>query len=286
MSRRIYRKALRALALHPTMMGSLGSLDWRSLLPNASESGSGDEEAASPPIPAETPSILQSAQGHGSRLFDRARAVTGLQPTRRDEAIERVCGGMSMRHRLFAFAVCFVLGWTLSIASFTSFSRLVSGNPTPFAVKYTIGNLISLASSAFLVGPAKQLRQMTHPTRWVSALVYVLAMFATLFCALKIERSNKKELAPTRHLVFAHICTHARDFSPHGTRHFFMYHTCVFILLNVTLPPHPNRTYYPRMSLVLLTCVVQFLSMGWYMLSYVPFGRRIASNCIRGAVSG
>jgi len=34
------------------------------------------------------------------------------------------------------------------------------GNPIPFVVMYSVGNVLNLLSSMFLVGPRKQLRQM------------------------------------------------------------------------------------------------------------------------------
>ena len=36
--------------------------------------------------------------------------------------------------------------------------QLLLGNPMPFALKYTLGNLLSLGASSFLVGPARQVR--------------------------------------------------------------------------------------------------------------------------------
>ena len=60
------------------------------------------------------------------------------------------------------------------------------------AINYTLGNIIALGSTAFLVGPARQLKRMTHPTRWGAALVYVLAIAATLVCALVLPHVAPK----------------------------------------------------------------------------------------------
>lgn len=57
------------------------------------------------------------------------------------------CPGLSYSTRLVGFAVCFLLGFVLSLASLTSLTQLLLGNPRPFATKYTLGNLISLCSS-------------------------------------------------------------------------------------------------------------------------------------------
>ena len=63
----------------------------------------------------------------------------------------------------------------------------MSGQPAPFAVRYTLGNLISLLSTTFILGPAGHLKQMTAPSRWATALVYVGAIGATLFSALSLH---------------------------------------------------------------------------------------------------
>ena len=56
-------------------------------------------------------------------------------------------------------------------------------------VKYTIGNLLSLGSSSFLVGPAKQCRDMLAPERFLASTIYFATLFGTLFSAfwLKIQ---------------------------------------------------------------------------------------------------
>lgn len=38
--------------------------------------------------------------------------------------------------------------------------------------RYTLGNLLSLFSTGFIIGPKRQLKNMTHPSRALSALVY------------------------------------------------------------------------------------------------------------------
>ena len=50
----------------------------------------------------------------------------------------------------------------------------------------TVGNMLELSSTAFLMGPRTQLKRMTSPTRFGAAIVYVGAMIATLFSALML----------------------------------------------------------------------------------------------------
>ena len=76
-----------------------------------------------------------------------------------------------------------VIGVVISLSSMLSFTKLIHGNPTPFAIKYSVGNTIALLSTGFLMGPKTQLKRMSHPTRWIAALVYVLAIAGTItFC--------------------------------------------------------------------------------------------------------
>ena len=117
-------------------------------------------------------------------LLDRARAAAGLQPTRREEVADALCPHLSFTHRVWGFGICFGAGFIISMGSMLFFHELLMGKPAPFAINYTIGNLLELSSTAFLVGPATQLKRMTSPTRWSVALVYIGAMAATLFSAL------------------------------------------------------------------------------------------------------
>ena len=142
--------------------------------------GAADDDEEGPPY------TDQSAQQPS--LLDRARQTMGMQPTRREAAIDACCPKMTYKQRLYGFAICFGIGVLVSSCSMIFFMELLHGRPTKFAVNYTLGNIIALASTFFLVGPVYQLKRMTSPTRWITALVYVCAMGATLFCALGLHR--------------------------------------------------------------------------------------------------
>lgn len=56
-----------------------------------------------------------------------------------------------------------------------------------FAVLYTFGNVLALASTCFLMGPLNQLKKMFAKTR-VIATILVLVMFVlTLVCAFALK---------------------------------------------------------------------------------------------------
>ncbi|XP_012513162.1 PREDICTED: vesicle transport protein SFT2B [Propithecus coquereli] len=51
-----------------------------------------------------------------------------------------------------------------------------------FAVFYTLGNIASIGSTIFLMGPVKQLKRMFEPTRLI-ATIMVLLCFALTLCS-------------------------------------------------------------------------------------------------------
>ena len=47
--------------------------------------------------------------------------------------------------------------------------------------RYTAGNLLSIGSSSFLVGPAKQCRDMAAPERRNASIIYAVTLVGELF---------------------------------------------------------------------------------------------------------
>lgn len=58
-----------------------------------------------------------------------------------------------------------MLGFLISLGSTLRLLDLMKGNPEPFAVMYSVGNLIGLCSTCFLYGPWSQFKKMFAPTR-------------------------------------------------------------------------------------------------------------------------
>lgn len=186
-------------------------------------SGPGDEDE---------PQYLEAG---GPSLYDRARAAVGMQPTRAERAIDSVCPSMSFKQRCYGFGICFVLGFLLSFGSIIYFRKLLAGQPAPFAINYTLGNLIALGSTGFLVGPKTQLKRMSSPTRWGAALIYVCAMAATLVCALLLPSITQLSQGALSALVLACLAVqffamfwYALSYIPYGRRMFKA--CCVSIL--------------------------------------------------------
>lgn len=91
---------------------------------------------------------------------------------------------MTYRQRLLAFAATFAFGLFCEFLAVTVFLL----RPTKFAKLYTLGNIALFASTRFVVGWQRQLRNMADPSRAVASVVFVLAMLLTLYCAVFLQR--------------------------------------------------------------------------------------------------
>jgi len=100
---------------------------------------------------------------------------------------ELCCPDLTYNQRLIGFCVCFVLGLLIELASFGSIVGLVSGNPTRFAILFSIGNIISITGTFFLVGPKKQFKNMTDKKRLITTLVFVGSVIMTIVSVIFFE---------------------------------------------------------------------------------------------------
>ena len=82
--------------------------------------------------------------------------------------------------RLIGFAVTFSVGYLITFMSFKFFVELVEGFPVPFALNYSFGNILSLASSWFLCGPRKQMKSMLDDRRRITSITYLSCLVCTL----------------------------------------------------------------------------------------------------------
>ncbi|CAG2112639.1 unnamed protein product, partial [Medioppia subpectinata] len=94
---------------------------------------------------------------------------------------------LSWSTRIQGFAICFVLGFVFSILG-SALIALPKGLIL-FAMFYTIGNLTSMASTMFLMGPFRQIKKMFNETRVLATLGVFLFMILTLLSALWWKRA-------------------------------------------------------------------------------------------------
>ena len=130
----------------------------------------------------EQQSLLGNSQPKVTGLKNRAAVALGLKEPEPPPRWRSCLPELSYSTRLAGFAFCFILGTMLSLTSMSSFAGVLLGNPLPFAFKYTVGNLLSLCSYGFLVGPARQCSGMFGAERCMSTSVYLGSLASTLVC--------------------------------------------------------------------------------------------------------
>jgi hypothetical protein len=100
-----------------------------------------------------------------------------------DDLVASLCGEMSYQTRVYGFVGCFAMGTFLSISS-SFFVPMILLKPAKFAVPYTLGNVLSVLSSLFLVGPRRFFNTMFGEDRRVASIVYLTTLLLTLVAAL------------------------------------------------------------------------------------------------------
>ena len=116
--------------------------------------------------------------------------------------------------RVMGFLSCFAIGLALSLSSLFSFPLILVGDPGPFAWKYSIGNLVSLASSVFLVGLRTQCELMASPVRIGASAAYVLSIAVTIIAALMLENALITIIAML--IQFCALAWYCESFIPFG----------------------------------------------------------------------
>ncbi|KAE9015641.1 hypothetical protein PR003_g16165 [Phytophthora rubi] len=103
------------------------------------------------------------------------------------DALTSTGPSLTKKQRMIGFVSCFVLGY---LVSFGSTFALIAGsdNGTKFGITYTLGNIISLCGSGFLVGPKQQVKLMFKPVRRIATIIYLLMIVVVLTVAIAAPR--------------------------------------------------------------------------------------------------
>ncbi|CAI9108816.1 OLC1v1008510C1 [Oldenlandia corymbosa var. corymbosa] len=89
---------------------------------------------------------------------------------------------LSTKQRLYGFIICLVSGITCTLLS-----MLVFFNPIKFGITFSLGNLLALGSTAFLIGPKRQMTMMVDPVRIYATAIYLASIIISLFAALYVR---------------------------------------------------------------------------------------------------
>ena len=147
----------------------------------------------------------------------------------KEQAEEQVCAlfpTLSWKDRFMGCLICMASGYILSFGSFFRFQELLLGKPVPFVTSATLGNVISLSGSCFLMGPTNQMKRMFHKTRRIATTAYLSSLCVTLIVSF--------------------------------------------------LKPFEGKAF-----VVVLLMMIQYLAVGWYCASYIPFAREGIKKCGR-----
>ena len=94
---------------------------------------------------------------------------------------------LSLKERLIAFGVCVCIGIVLDILSWFSVVKIIAGKPETFAICFSLGVLVSMAGSGFLIGFKRQCRMMFKPSRFLTTFIFLCALALTLIAALILK---------------------------------------------------------------------------------------------------
>ena len=95
---------------------------------------------------------------------------------------------LSYSTRIKGFIACFVLGVGISVLSSVIYA--LTWNLVSFSILYTLGNIVALASTCFLMGPVKQIKNMFAPTRWIATCLMLTFLILTLVSAWGLKKKG------------------------------------------------------------------------------------------------
>ncbi|XP_049737272.1 vesicle transport protein SFT2B [Elephas maximus indicus] len=116
--------------------------------------------------------------------MDKLKKVLSGQDTEDRGGLSEVVEtpSLSWGTRIKGFIACFAVGILCSLLG-TLLLWVPKKGLVLFIVFYTFGNIASLGSTIFLMGPMKQLKRMFEPTRLIATVVMLLCLVLTLCSA-------------------------------------------------------------------------------------------------------
>jgi hypothetical protein len=101
--------------------------------------------------------------------------------------------------------VCLAIGLLLWVASFFTLVMIVL-HPERFAIIYTLGNVVSLAGTFFLIGPMRQLKSTLLQLRTVC-----FNQVSTPLVDARVMRSRRRTCTLRTWCMLRKICSSQRD---------------------------------------------------------------------------
>ncbi|XP_067402224.1 vesicle transport protein SFT2B [Emydura macquarii macquarii] len=116
--------------------------------------------------------------------MDKLKRVLNGQDAEEQGGLSEIVDATSLSWgtRVKGFIACFAIGVLCSVLG-TCLLWVPEKGLVLFAVFYTMGNIASLGSTIFLMGPVRQLKRMFEPTRLIATIVMLLCLILTLCSA-------------------------------------------------------------------------------------------------------
>lgn len=89
---------------------------------------------------------------------------------------------LSKKTRLIGFGSCLGIGLLISFLSFFFWTK-----PVSFALLYTLGNIVAVAATGFLIGFMRQLKAAFARKRVIATVAFVAAMIGTLLAVFLVH---------------------------------------------------------------------------------------------------
>ena len=104
------------------------------------------------------------------------------------------------------------------------------------------------------MGPARQLKYMFNETRWIASLIFIGSIVLTLVAAFAVRWLTTRGWGAGGRLMRPRRVLHT-----------------------------PAQLH--SKILCLIAVLVQIAALGWYALSYIPYGRAMCSQCFSSAMN-
>lgn len=131
-------------------------------------------------------SVRQSMSNLGSSIKSSTSGIVPEFGTEESEPsfTDQACAclpSLTYTQRLYGFVGCFSVGYFIS---FIGTLTIIGGQYKSFAALYSVGNLLSICSTGFLVGPKNQCTKMFDKTRRFASIMYLVLLITVFACAM------------------------------------------------------------------------------------------------------
>jgi len=152
-------------------------------------------------------------------LNSTVKSVMGIEEEQRPQTtFEYVttCGcipPLTWEQRLWGFGIFFGFGCLISFLSTFSLAQIMI-RPSKFAMTYTLGNVLSICSLMFLMGPCNQIKKMFDSQRRIATSIYLGSMVITIFAVFK--KLPSYFILPLIFFQFCALVWYSASYIPYG----------------------------------------------------------------------